>query len=126
MTWPPVPDPSSFAAYVLFFATLVAFKLAFGVALHWLGAHMLETLHGVEHGGSASTSRVASPKKRSETVGETGGHARGGPTGTESTGRARRLFNASKDGRASLDKDGKEGGTDLTDVADVTRRKSGD
>ena len=126
LTWPPVPDPSSFAAYVLFFATLVAFKLAFGVALHWLGAHMLETLHGVEHGGSGSTSRVASPKKRSETVGETGGHARGGPSGTESTGRARRLFNASKDGRASLDKDGKEGGTDLTDVADVTRRKSGD
>ena len=43
-----VPDPSSFAAYVLFFALLVAFKLAFGVALHWLGAHMLETLHPVQ------------------------------------------------------------------------------
>ena len=66
-----VPDPSSFAAYVLFFALLVAFKLAFGVALHWLGAHMLETLHGGEN--ERSTSRVGSPKKGAATAVQGGG-----------------------------------------------------
>jgi hypothetical protein len=33
-----------FVGFALLFAFLVVFKLAFGVALHWFGAHMLDTL----------------------------------------------------------------------------------
>ena len=119
-----VPDPSSFAAYVLFFALLVAFKLAFGVALHWLGAHMLETLHGGEN--ERSTSRVGSPKKGAATAVQGGGGGvlgGGGGEGERLEKRLEKAFvqrslfgpNASSgpangDGRASADGVGEEGG----------------
>ena len=119
-----VPDPSSFAAYVLFFALLVAFKLAFGVALHWLGAHMLETLHGGEN--ERSTSRVGSPKKGAATAVQGGGGGVLGGGGGEGERLEKRLEKAfvqrslfgpdassgpaNGDGRASADGVGEEGG----------------
>ena len=54
-----------FVGFALLFAFLVVFKLAFGVVLHWFGAHMLDTLPKDVGGGrrreSAAASRVSSP-----------------------------------------------------------------
>ena len=56
-----------FVGFALLFAFLVVFKLAFGVALHWFGAHMLDTLPKDVGGGrrreSAAASRVSSPAR---------------------------------------------------------------
>ena len=57
---------SETAGFALLFAFLVVFKLAFGVALHWFGARMLDTLPkdvgGWRKKESAAASRAASPR----------------------------------------------------------------
>ena len=50
---------SETAGFALLFAFLVVFKLAFGVALHWFGARMLDTLPKDVGGG-----RKKEPKRR--------------------------------------------------------------
>jgi hypothetical protein len=58
-----------FVGFALLFAFLVVFKLAFGVALHWFGAHMLDTLPKDVGGGrrererESAASRVSSPAR---------------------------------------------------------------
>ena len=57
-----------FVGFALLFAFLVVFKLAFGVALHWFGAHMLDTLPKDVGGGGEKEKekarRAASRRRR--------------------------------------------------------------
>ena len=56
---------SETAGFALLFAFLVVFKLAFGVALHWFGARMLDTLPKDVGGG-----RKKEPKERAGNAAE--------------------------------------------------------
>ena len=65
---------SETAGFALLFAFLVVFKLAFGVALHWFGARMLDTLPKDVGGGGKKSQKSApatppSPPTRGATPG---------------------------------------------------------
>ena len=54
---------SETAGFALLFAFLVVFKLAFGVALHWFGARMLDTLPK-DVGGEEKRAKRARRRRR--------------------------------------------------------------
>ena len=70
-----MPHPGELLGFALAFVALVACKLAFGIALHWFGARMLETLpKDIAHRRGQSTS----PKSGAGAGAGAGGNGEGG------------------------------------------------
>ena len=117
-----MPHPGELLGFALAFVALVACKLAFGIALHWFGARMLETLpKDIAHRRGQPTS----PKSGAGAGAGAGGNGEGGEgTNPWRNPNGRALFYGEAGGSKSRGGDEGDGdGSRMESVTESPRRE---